>query len=270
MQPTVIVEKLKPEATIPYKPKTQTDAGFDCYCLDHGKIIPPNGGSALLHTGLKVQIPEGYCIQVNPRSGMASKHGLVVGARIIDSAYRGELRINIINHGKEPFEVSRNLPLVQLLVLRCAANMVEGVVNDITDRGEDGFGSTNGALIRESLDKDSDAMNKGLAGLTARSSGLSYKKAGKAVIEPPYEVQLMSDEELEEHKAALSVQLQVATMGEMKADTLKVGPMSYFNEEESDHLKRIREAVNLAVSNKVRLTLDHEDVKILAKVLGKG
>lgn len=104
-------------------------------------------GNVLLSTGLRVAIPAGYCIQVNPRSGKASKNGLVVGARVIDSPYRGELKINIINLGKEDYEVSRHDPIAQLLVLPCAGVMVQvDSIDTDTDRGQAGFGSTDGYL----------------------------------------------------------------------------------------------------------------------------
>lgn len=148
--PTVIVQKLDPKAKIPCKPKSFDDAGWDVYPIKP-LIIPPNGGDALIPTGLKVKIPTGYCIQVNPRSGKAVKSKLVVGARVIDAPYRGELMIHIFNHGKEPYEVSPHDPIAQLLVLQCASLLVEGEINDTTTRGEDGFGSTDAKLKYDSI-----------------------------------------------------------------------------------------------------------------------
>lgn len=148
LQPTVSVELLTSDAKLPVKPKSQDDAGFDVYVLNHGTIIPPRG-SKLLDTGLRVSIPVGYCIQVNPRSGKASKNGLLVGARVIDSPYRGELKINIFNHSDEPYEVSRHDPIAQLLILPCAGVMVQvDSIDTATDRGQAGFGSTDGFLTK--------------------------------------------------------------------------------------------------------------------------
>lgn len=145
--PTVIVEKINAKAIIPCKPKSLFDAGWDVYGLE--RVVIPAGGDALLSTGLRVAIPEGYCIQVNPRSGKATRDKLVIGARIIDAPYRGELKIHIINFGKEPVEISPEDPCAQLLVLRTAALLIEGTITDLnTERGSDGFGSSNGELIK--------------------------------------------------------------------------------------------------------------------------
>lgn len=145
--PTILVEKIDPKAIIPCKPKSFFDAGWDVYCLER-KVIPA-GGDALLSTGLRVAIPNGFCIQVNPRSGKAVRDKLVIGARVVDAPYRGELKIHVINFGKEPVEISPNDPCAQLLVLPCASILMEGKIHDIeTERGADGFGSSNGDLIK--------------------------------------------------------------------------------------------------------------------------
>lgn len=148
--PTVIVQRLDPKAKLPCKPKSFEDAGWDVYPIK-ALTIPPNGGDALIPTGLKVKIPTGYCIQVNPRSGKAVKSKLVVGARVIDAPYRGELMIHIFNHGPDPYDVSPHDPIAQLLVLQCASLLVEGEINDSTSRGEDGFGSTDAKLKYDSI-----------------------------------------------------------------------------------------------------------------------
>lgn len=145
--PTVIVEKIDEKAIIPCKPKSFFDAGWDVYSLE--RVVIPAGGDALLSTGLRVAIPNGYCIQVNPRSGKATRDKLVIGARIIDAPYRGELKIHIINFGKEEVEISPNDPCAQLLVLQTASILVEGRIEDLnTERGQDGFGSSNSELIK--------------------------------------------------------------------------------------------------------------------------
>ena len=146
-QPTVIVEKIDKNAILPCKPKSFFDAGWDVYSLE--RVVIPAGGDALLSTGLRMAIPNGYCIQVNPRSGKATRDKLVIGARIIDAPYRGELKIHIINFGKEEVEISPNDPCAQLLILRTAGIIVEGKIEDLnTERGSDGFGSSNSDLIK--------------------------------------------------------------------------------------------------------------------------
>ena len=147
--PEIIVQRLDVNAKLPAKPKSLFDAGWDVYPLNHSVI--PKRGDALIGTGLKVKIPNGYCIQVNPRSGKAVKNKLVVGARVIDAPYRGELKIHIFNHSDEDYEVSPHDPIAQLLILPCGGIMHEGFIDDTTERGEDGFGSTDGDLKYASM-----------------------------------------------------------------------------------------------------------------------
>lgn len=147
--PEIIVQRLDVNAKLPAKPKSLFDAGWDVYPLKRSVI--PKHGDALIGTGLKVKIPNGYCIQVNPRSGKAVKNKLVVGARVIDAPYRGELKIHIFNHSDEDYEVSPHDPIAQLLILPCAGIMHEGFIDDTTERGEDGFGSTDGDLKYASM-----------------------------------------------------------------------------------------------------------------------
>ena len=146
-QPIVLVEKIDNKAILPCKPKSFFDAGWDVYSLE--RVVIPAGGDALLSTGLRMAIPNGYCIQVNPRSGKATRDKLVIGARVIDAPYRGELKIHIINFGKEEVEISPNDPCAQLLILRTAGVIIEGKIEDLqTERGTDGFGSSNSDLIK--------------------------------------------------------------------------------------------------------------------------
>jgi dUTP pyrophosphatase len=98
-------------------------------------------------TGLAVAIPEGYEIQVRPRSGLALKHGISVPNTpgTIDSDYRGELKVILINLGDEPFAIARGDRIAQLVlapVVQAAWDEVDEL--DATDRGEGGFGSTGG------------------------------------------------------------------------------------------------------------------------------
>ena len=147
--PEIIVQRLDVNAKLPAKPKSLFDAGWDVYPLTRSVI--PKHGDALIGTGLKVKIPNGYCIQVNPRSGKAVKNKLVVGARVIDAPYRGELKIHIFNLSDEDYEVSPHDPIAQLLILPCGGIMHEGFIDDTTERGEDGFGSTDGDLKYASM-----------------------------------------------------------------------------------------------------------------------
>ena len=96
-------------------------------------------------TGFRVAIPEGYEIQVRPRSGLAFKHGISVPNTpgTIDSDYRGELKILLINHGPDPFPIRRGDRIAQLVPAAVTAAAFDEVeVLDDTDRGYGGFGST--------------------------------------------------------------------------------------------------------------------------------
>ena len=99
-------------------------------------------------TGLRMAIPQGFEIQVRPRSGLALKHGITVpnSPGTIDSDYRGELKIILINHGDEDFKVMRGDRIAQLVVAPVTQGRWHEVdVLDATDRGEQGFGSTGGS-----------------------------------------------------------------------------------------------------------------------------
>lgn len=103
------------------------------------------GARAMVPTGLSVAIPEGYEIQVRPRSGLAAKHGLTClnTPGTIDSDYRGEIKVILINLGAEPFTIQRGERIAQLVlapVTRLAWDEV-GVLGE-TARGAGGFGST--------------------------------------------------------------------------------------------------------------------------------
>ena len=98
-------------------------------------------------TGLSVAIPQGYEIQVRPRSGLAFKHGITVPNTpgTIDSDYRGELKVLLINHGPEDFIIARGDRVAQLVVAPVTQGIWQEVDQlDATERGEGGFGSTGG------------------------------------------------------------------------------------------------------------------------------
>lgn len=99
----------------------------------------------MIPTGLYFQIPEGYEIQVRPRSGLAAKHGITVinTPGTIDPDYRGELKVLLVNLSNEPFEMQPGERVAQLVFARYQRlEWVEAVVLDETKRGEGGFGST--------------------------------------------------------------------------------------------------------------------------------
>lgn len=107
------------------------------------------GARHAVATGLAVAIPPGYEIQVRPRSGLALKHGISVpnSPGTIDSDYRGELKVILINHGSEAFEIRRGDRIAQLVLAPVTqARWLEVEELDETARGEGGFGSTGGVV----------------------------------------------------------------------------------------------------------------------------
>ena len=118
-------------------------AGMDIVAAEDLDLAP--GQRHAVATGFRVAIPEGFEIQVRPRSGLAFKHGISVPNTpgTIDSDYRGELKILLINHGSEPFAIRRGERIAQLVpaaVTLAAFDEVEELEN--THRGAGGFGST--------------------------------------------------------------------------------------------------------------------------------
>lgn len=109
-----------------------------------GTTLHP-GARALIPTGLRLEIPAGFEAQIRPRSGLALKHGisLVNSPGTIDSDYRGELGVILINHGTEPFHIAHGDRIAQIVfapVTRCEWTVLDQVSQ--TDRGAGGFGST--------------------------------------------------------------------------------------------------------------------------------
>jgi dUTP pyrophosphatase len=127
--------------------ETSGSAGIDVRAAvaEGEPMVLAPGARALVPTGLSVAIPEGYEIQVRPRSGLAAKHGVTClnTPGTIDSDYRGELKVILINLGAEPFKVLRGERIAQLVlapVTRLAWSEVDAL--DETARGAGGFGST--------------------------------------------------------------------------------------------------------------------------------
>jgi dUTP pyrophosphatase len=127
--------------------QTEGAAGLDLLAAvprEEGLVLPPLG-RALVPTGLVFQIPQGYEGQVRPRSGLAVKNGVTVlnAPGTIDSDYRGEVRVALINLSEEPFTVQRGMRIAQLVVAPVTRALpVAAMAVETTVRGEGGFGST--------------------------------------------------------------------------------------------------------------------------------
>lgn len=112
---------------------------------DRGTVVLTPGGRALVPTGLRLAIPEGYEVQIRPRSGLALKHGITLPNTpgTIDSDYRGALGVIVMNAGTEPFTIAHGDRIAQMIVapvVRATFTQADSLPDTV--RGEGGFGST--------------------------------------------------------------------------------------------------------------------------------
>lgn len=127
--------------------ETSGSAGMDLRAAlpeDEPVTLQP-GEWRLIPTGLAIALPDGYEAQIRPRSGLAAKHAItcVNTPGTVDSDYRGEMRVNLINHGRDPFTIQRGERIAQMVI----APVIQAVWDEVdsldeTERGAGGFGST--------------------------------------------------------------------------------------------------------------------------------
>ena len=140
---TVKIKRLHPDAKIPkYAHGPSEDAGVDLYSVERAEIA--QGSVRAVATGLSIELPPGFEAQIRPRSGMAFKHAVTVANApgTIDPAYRGEIKVILINLGQEPYLIEPGDRIAQMVVARY--EMVEWEESDLSDtaRGAGGFGSS--------------------------------------------------------------------------------------------------------------------------------
>ena len=128
-------------------PKYQSDlaAGMDLYAAVTSDVVLAPGARAVVPTGFALALPEGFEAQVRSRSGLAAKNGVAVlnAPGTIDADYRGEVGVILINHGRDPFIVSRGARIAQLVFAPVTvASFIETEALPDTTRGAGGFGST--------------------------------------------------------------------------------------------------------------------------------
>lgn len=135
------VKCLRPNVSLPRRSSSGA-VGYDLYSAESVVLLP--GHRALLGTGVAIVLPVGTYGRVAPRSGLAVKHGIQVGAGVIDPDYTGEVKVLLFNHGDTAFEVKSGERVAQLILERCETPPVEEVVGTLeqTARGAGGFGST--------------------------------------------------------------------------------------------------------------------------------
>ncbi|HEV8123974.1 MAG TPA: dUTP diphosphatase [Gemmatimonadales bacterium] len=122
---------------------TPGSAGYDLSSAEEISLAPME--RRLVSTGIRIALPEGYECQLRPRSGLALKHGITLPntPATIDSDYRGEVKVALINLGTEPFTITRGMRIAQMVFARVEQASFEVVAElPSSDRGEGGFGST--------------------------------------------------------------------------------------------------------------------------------
>ncbi len=137
------IRRIHPAAVIPgYAHGPKEDAGMDLCSVERAVLDP--GVPRLVATGLTIELPPGYEAQVRPRSGLALRHAITMpnAPGTIDPGYRGELRVILINLGREPYTIEPGDRIAQMVVARYEA--VEWVEAELADsrRGDGGFGSS--------------------------------------------------------------------------------------------------------------------------------
>ena len=127
--------------------ETELAAGMDLRAAlpESEPLTLAPGKRAMVPTGLSIALPAGYEAQVRPRSGLAAKHGITClnSPGTVDADYRGELKVILINHGEEPFEIKRGERIAQMVIAPVTQGRLEVVTSlSETARGAGGFGST--------------------------------------------------------------------------------------------------------------------------------
>lgn len=140
----IAVKNRCPDLPLPSRASAHA-AGFDLRAAVDQTVTLEPGARALVPTGITMAIPPGYEGQVRPRSGLAVKHGVALlnAPGTVDADYRGEIKVIVLNLGREPFSIARGDRIAQLViapVIRCELEEVAELEETI--RGAGGFGST--------------------------------------------------------------------------------------------------------------------------------
>jgi dUTP pyrophosphatase len=143
---TISLLKLKNGLDLPIPSyATHCSAGVDLVAAITEDVILPSGEFMVIPAGIAIALPEGFEAQIRPRSGLAAKYGVTVlnSPGTIDSDYRGEIGVVLINHGKNDYTITRGLRIAQMVITRYTQVSFHEVESlDDTARGAGGFGST--------------------------------------------------------------------------------------------------------------------------------
>ncbi len=138
------VKRTHPEARAPTR-GTAGAAGYDLYACK--EIVIPARSNECVETGLQVEFSDGYYARIAPRSGLAKRHKLDVGAGVLDFDYRGDVGVILFNHSDQDYHVNVGGKIAQMILEKIATPPVEDITStsqelSVTERGENGFGST--------------------------------------------------------------------------------------------------------------------------------
>ncbi len=137
------IQRLRPDAELPYYAHgPDEDAGLDLRAVE--RVILEPGAPQTVGTGLSIELPPGYEAQIRPRSGLALKHAITLpnSPATIDPGYRGEIRVILLNLGREAYEIHPGDRIAQMVIARYEAiEWEEGELNE-SRRGAGGFGSS--------------------------------------------------------------------------------------------------------------------------------
>ena len=140
----ILIKRLSKEISLP-KYETAGSSGMDLAANITGNINIDPGKTAIIPTGLALSVPKGFEVQIRPRSGLAAKKKISVlnTPGTIDSDYRGEIKVILINQGQETFKVEKGLRIAQMVVCPVVQAQIKEVEDlSETERGKGGFGST--------------------------------------------------------------------------------------------------------------------------------
>ena len=140
----ILIKRLSKEISLP-KYETAGSSGMDLAANITGNINIDPGKTAIIPTGLALSVPKGFEVQIRPRSGLAAKKKISVlnTPGTIDSDYRGEIKVILINQSQETFKVEKGLRIAQMVVCPVVQAQIKEVEDlSETERGKGGFGST--------------------------------------------------------------------------------------------------------------------------------
>lgn len=133
------IELMNDDAVVPTKGSAGA-AGYDLYAVSNVNLW--QGHPFVVKTGLKMEIPDGYVGLIRDRSGLAAKFGVTTRAGVIDSDYRGEVGVVMVNEREGPYQVLKGERIAQILFVKCDDAKVSIGTVGATERGSGGFGST--------------------------------------------------------------------------------------------------------------------------------